>query len=420
MSIHPGNAPSTFHLMAKPTGPVCNLACKYCFYREKESLYPGSHFRMSANVLDAYIKQLLMFQQSPEVCVAWQGGEPTLMGLDFFQSSIELVKKYKRPGQQATYTLQTNGTRVDDVWCAFFKNNNFLIGLSIDGPPDLHDAYRVNKGGKGSFKQVKKAWELLQKHGVDTNILCAVHAANASHPLGVYRFFRDELQARFLQFIPIVERLAPGSSLQVENGQPGMQGEKRSTFERENQLVSPRSVKPEQYGHFLIDIFDAWVHYDVGKVFVQAFDSALAGWCGFPANVCIFQETCGLSLVLEHNGDVYSCDHFVVPDHRLGNIMVTPLLELVSASCQIRFGLDKRDRLPDNCRGCDVRFVCHGECPRNRFLKSVSDETENCSGGNLNYLCAGYKMFFHHIDRPMRAMATLLRQQRAPAEIMQM
>jgi uncharacterized protein len=386
----PDKIPSTFHLLVKPTGAACNLACEYCFYLGKESLYPKAGFRMSDQVLRAYIKQLLAAQPF-EVNVCWQGGEPTLMGLDFFQRSVAMVKKYRRPGQQVTYALQTNGTRLDDAWCSFFKKNDFLIGLSVDGPAELHNAYRVDKAKHGSFDSVRRAWDLLQKHQVETNILCAVHAANAPHPLVVYRFFRDELQARFIQFIPIVE---PGAT-----GSPS---------------VSPRSVKPEQFGQFLSDIFDEWVQHDIGTVFVQAFDSALASWYHVPTSICIFQETCGKSLILEHNGDLYSCDHFVEPSYLLGNILQTPLVELVSSSRQRQFGLDKRDRLPEPCRNCDVRFACHGECPRNRFVK-----TPDGLEGEHNYLCAGYKLFFHHIDIPMRRMADLLRQGRAPAGIMQ-
>jgi uncharacterized protein len=260
----------------------------------------------------------------------------------------------------------------------------------VDGPSELHNAYRVDKGGNGSFAQAKRGWDLLRKHRVDTNILCTVHAANASHPLEVYRFFRDELKAEFIQFIPIVEK-------------------------QDESSVSPRSVKSEQYGAFLTDIFDEWVHHDVGVVFVQTFDSALASWYGMPASVCVFQETCGLSLVLEHNGDLYSCDHFVEPGYRLGNILETPMLDLVTSARQRHFGLAKRDRLPAYCLSCDVRFACHGECFRNRFLSAPDGSEEG-----LNYLCAGYRAFFRHIDRKMRIMVDLLRQGRAPAEIMNM
>jgi len=368
---------------------------------------------MSEDVLKVYIKQLLRCQQAPEVNVAWQGGEPTLMGLDFFKRSVELVKKYRRPNQQVTYTLQTNGTRLDDEWCAFFKEHAFLIGLSMDGPPEMQNVYRVNKKGLGSFDQVKRGWDLLQKHNVDTNILCAVHAANASHPLDVYRFFRDHLQARFIQFIPIVERMTPESRLRAEMGRQEFPGGKRPLYMQVGALVSQRSVESKQFGNFLIDIFDEWVHQDVGTVFVQMFDSALASWYGLPASVCIFQETCGLSLVLEHNGDLYSCDHFVEPGHRLGNILEIPMIELITSSSQHQFGLDKSNRLPAICRACDVRFACHGECPRNRFLRTQEGEE------GLNYLCEGYRRFFQHVDRPMRRMVELLRMGRTPAEIMQ-
>ena len=414
MSAPPGNIPPAFHLLVKPTGAVCNLACEYCFYLGKDQLYPGGPFCMTGEVLEVYIKQLLASGQAPEVSVAWQGGEPLLMGLDFFERSVELVNKYKSPFHHISYTLQTNGTRLDDEWCAFFKEHDFLIGLSMDGPPGMHNTYRVDKGGQGSFDQVKRGWDLLQKHGVETNILCAVHAANASHPLEVYRFFRDNLQARFIQFIPIVERLTSGTRLPADKGRREPLGGKRPLYVQAGSLVSRRSVEPGQYGTFLIDVFEEWVHHDVGTVFVQTFDSALAGWCGLPASVCIFQETCGRSLILEHNGDLYSCDHFVEPGYRLGNILETPMIQLVTSSRQRQFGLDKRDRLPACCRTCDVEFACHGECPRNRFLGTPAGDEEG-----LNYLCAGYQLFFHHVDRPMRIMADLLRRGRAPVEIMQ-
>jgi uncharacterized protein len=411
VSASPGNVLINFSLLAKPTGAACNLACDYCFYLSREQLYPGSRFRMSDQVLEAYIQQLLASQPGPEVNLAWQGGEPTLMGLDFFKHSVDLVKRYQKSGQHVSYSLQTNGTRLDKTWCAFFKEYDFLIGLSVDGPPGLHNAYRVDKGGQGSYDQVKHAWDLLLKHKVDTNILCAVHAANASHPLEVYRFFRDELGARFIQFIPIVERQNPAARPQAEKGQ----GRKHPRSARRGSLVSKRSVGSRQYGLFLIDIFDEWLHRDVGTVFVQMFDSALASWCGLPANVCVFQETCGLSLVLEHNGDLYSCDHFVEPGHRLGNILEKPMLEMVTSVHQRQFGLAKRDRLPAYCRVCEVRFACQGECPRNRFIKTPGGEEDG-----LNYLCAGYRLFFQHIDQPMRRMADLLRLGLAPAEIMRM
>ena len=370
--------------------------------------------RMPEEVLEAYIQQILAIQPTSETCIAWQGGEPTLMGLNFFKRSIELVNRYRIPGQQVSYSLQTNGTTLDDEWCAFFKQYNFLIGLSMDGPKEMHDAYRVDKGGKGSFEQVKAGWELLHKHEVDTNILCTIHSANAPHPLEVYRFFRDELQAGFIQFIPIVERFYRGTQHHAEDGSHEPAVNRRHHNEK-GRLVSPLSVKPDQFGTFLIDIFDEWVHHDVGSVFIQTFEAALASWCHFPASLCIFQEVCGSSVVLEHNGDLYACDHFVSPGYRLGNILESQLATLASSLQQRQFGLDKRNQLPTLCRECEVLFACHGECPRNRFIRSVNGNEDG-----LNYLCSGYKRFFQYVDQPMRIMSELLRHGRSPAEIMEM
>ena len=396
MPTMPEGALPAFHLLAKPTGAVCNLDCKYCFYLPKEKLYPGSRFRMAEELLETYIRQLIESHQTPEVTVAWQGGEPTLMGLDFFRRSVEYAEKYKKQGQRIAYTMQTNGTILDDDWCAFFKEHGFLIGLSVDGPKEMHDAYRVSKGGHGSLDRLMRGWRLLRKHGVDFNILCAVHAANADQPREVYRFFRDELEAAFIQFIPIVERINPDGSTLVQEGN----------------TVTDRSVKAEQYGRFLIEVFEEWVRRDVGRVYVQMFDVALANWVGAPPGVCVFSETCGQALALEHTGDLYSCDHFVEPKYLLGNIKQTHMIELIASDQQLRFGQDKLDTLPRYCRECEVRSACHGGCPKNRFIETLDGEH------GLNYLCAGYKPFFNHVDRPMRMMADLLRQKRAPAEIM--
>jgi uncharacterized protein len=407
----PQNAPPAFHLLAKPTGAVCNLDCKYCFFLSKEMLYPGSRFRMADELLETYIRQLLEAHQVPEVNVAWQGGEPTLMGLDFFKRSVEYAEKYRRPDQQIVYTIQTNGTRLDDEWGAFFKQHDFLVGISIDGPRQLHDAYRVNKGGGGSFDQVMRGLDYLKKHQVDFNILCTVHAANADHPLEVYHFFRDELGAQYLQFIPIVERATP-ENLPVANlGWSERPGGERPLYIQEGDVVTQRSVGAEQYGHFLSAIFDEWVRRDVGKVFVQMFDVALGSWVG-QHNLCIFAPTCGNALALEHNGDLYSCDHFVEPDYLLGNIQETHMIELIASDQQRKFGQDKQDSLPRYCRECEVRFACNGGCPRNRFIETPDGEP------GLNYLCAGYKQFFNHVDRPMRIMADLLRRGHYADEIM--
>ncbi len=408
----PTDAPPAFHLLAKPTGAACNLDCKYCFFLSKEMLYPGSRFRMADDLLEIYIRQLLEAHQTPDVAVNWQGGEPTLMGLDFFKRSIALVEKYKKPGQQVGYTVQTNGVLLDDDWCAFFKQHGFLVGLSVDGPKALHDAYRVNKGGRGSFDQVMRGLKCLQKHGVDFNILCTVHAANGDHPLEVYRFFRDELQARHIQFIPIVERATPEDLAATNKGWGEQDSAERRLYTQSGALVSDRSVGAEQFGRFLIAIFEEWVRRDVGTVYVQTFDVALGSWLG-QHNLCVVSPTCGNSLALEHNGDLYSCDHFVEPDHLLGNIRDKPMADMVASDKQRKFGCAKFETLPQYCRNCDVLFACYGDCPRNRFIKTPDGEP------GLNYLCAGYKLFYHHIDKPMKAMADLLRQGRYADEVMQ-
>jgi uncharacterized protein len=406
--------PTAFHLLAKPTGATCNLDCKYCFFLSKEMLYPGSRFRMANDLLEIYIRQLIESHRNvPEVNISWQGGEPTLMGLDFFELSIKYAEKYKKPGQALMYTIQTNGTKIDDDWAAFFKKNNFLVGLSMDGYKELHDIYRVNKGGQGTFDLVKKAWDTLNKHGVDVNILCTVHAANADHPLEIYHYFRDELKAQYMQFIPIVERATSELLPLANQGWSERPGGDRPLYTQIGELVTERTVQPEQYGRFLIAIFDEWVRRDVGQVFVNAFDAALGSWVGQPG-LCIFQKTCGKALAMEHNGDMYSCDHFVEPAYLLGNIRSTHMIDLVMSDQQQKFGQDKFDTLPKYCRECPVLFACYGECPRNRFIHTPDGEP------GLNYLCAGYKLFFQHIDHPMRLMADLLRRGHYADEVMNM
>ncbi|HSC50952.1 MAG TPA: anaerobic sulfatase maturase [Gaiellaceae bacterium] len=401
--------PSAFHLLAKPTGAVCNLDCSYCFFLSKEMLYPGSRFRMADELLETYVRQLIeAHAQVPEVTIAWQGGEPTMMGLEFFRRSVELADRYLKPGQRAVYTIQTNGTLLDADWAAFFREHDFLVGISIDGPREIHDAYRVNKGGRGSFDQVMRGLEHLRDAGVEWNALTTIHAANAERGRDVYRFLRDECGARFVQFIPIIERVGEAS----EDGTvPWTSWRDRPLYEQKGERVTGRSVTGEQYGRFLIDVFEEWVRRDVGEVYVQMFDVALANWVGEPPGLCVHSETCGLALALEHTGDLYSCDHFVEPRYRLGNIKERHMLELVGSQQQRQFGLDKRETLPRYCRDCDVRFACHGGCPKDRFKTTPDGEP------GLNYLCAGFKDFFHHVDRPMRVMAQLLTQGRAPAEI---
>ena len=392
-----------FHIAAKPAGATCNLDCNYCTSLSKEMLYPGDGFRMSDELLETYIRQLLQAQQLEQVTVSWQGGEPTLMGLPFFQRSIEYVEQYRRPGQSIVYTMRTNGTLLNDDWCAFFKKNNFLLALSVDGPKDMHDAYRVDEGGAGSFDQVMQGLELLHKHQVDVNILCMVHAANADHPLEVYRFFRDQLHARYMQFIPVVERTTAEFLPLANLGWGKQAGAERPLYLQRGSLVTERSVRAEQFGRFLISMFDEWIGHDMGNVFVQTFDVALGSWMG-QHSLCIFAPTCGDALALEHNGDLHSCDYYVEPDYRLGNIQETPLGKMVDSESQRAFGRHKLTSLPKYCRECDVLFACYGECPRNRFITAPDGEP------GLNYLCAAYKLFFRHIDSAMKLMAGLLKE----------
>lgn len=381
-----GTRPTAFHVLAKPTGAICNLDCAYCFFLAKEQLYPGSKFRMADDVLEAYIAQVIAGHTSDHVTIAWQGGEPTLMGLDFFRHAMTIAERHRRPGMRFEHTIQTNGTLLDEAWCAFFKEHGFLVGISLDGPAHLHDLYRYDKGGKPTFDKVLRGLRLLQAHGVDFNVLTTVNRANAEHPLEVYRFLRDEIGTDWMQFIPVVERI---------NHDGG-------TLLQEGDTVSDRSVGAEQFGRFLTTIFDEWVRRDVGKVFIQTFEAAARSWLGLNPRMCVFEQTCGLGPALEHNGDLYTCDHFVEPKHKLGNIKAIPMIELVSSNQMYRFGQDKRDTLPQYCRACPVLFACNGECPKNRFISTPDGEA------GLNYLCAGYKHFFTHIDRPMKIIAGLI------------
>lgn len=391
-------------MLAKPTGAVCNLDCQYCFFLCKEALYPGSRFRMPEEILKTYLKQLFESNGRQEVTVSWQGGEPTMMGPDYFRKAVKYAEDYKKPGQRIIYTLQTNGTLLDDEWCVFLKVHDFLVGLSIDGPREMHDAYRVDKKGKGSFDRVVRGWECLKKHNVEVNILCAVHSANQNHPLEVYRFFRDTLEAQFIQFIPIVEPVDQEKTTGAGNGDHTMKNPGCGP-------VTSRSVGSAQYGKFLIDIFEEWVRRDVGRVFVQLFDVALGNWLG-QHTLCAHSPTCGGSLALEHNGDIYSCDHFVDPAYRLGNIKKTHLKNMAASPRQLKFGRDKRDALPGYCQECQLHFTCYGGCPKDRFIKTPDGEP------GLNYLCTGYKAFFKHIAQPMKMMAELLRKHQNPDNIM--
>src|SRR5258706_515107 len=407
------SARPSFHVMTKPIGPICNLDCKYCFYLEKEKLYPDkSNWRMPENVLERYVQQYIAAQDIPEITFAWQGGEPTLMGVDFFRRVVQLQKQYAR-GKMIANAFQTNGTLLDDEWCTFLKDEEFLVGLSIDGPCELHDYYRVDKSGKPTFDLVMRGMDLLKKHGVAFNTLCVVNRQNQRHPLEVYNFLKTH-GSGFIQFIPLVERAGDGHTFgqlaprQTFAAPPSPDGRDRPA------PVTPWSVEPLAYGQFLSAIFDQWVRNDVGQVFVQIFDIMLGVWTGMEAALCVFRQRCGKAMALEHNGDLYSCDHYVYRQYKLGNILDHHLANLAASPQQIKFGNDKLATLPRYCLECDVRFACNGECPKHRFMMTPDGDP------GLNYLCAGYKHFFAHIDPHMRTMAHLLSQHRPPAEIMTM
>ena len=403
--------PPGFHLMAKPSGATCNINCTYCFFLSKEALYPNEKSRMSEATLETYIRQLLESHHTPNVTIAWQGGEPTLMKLEFFKHSIALVEKYRQPGQTVEHTFQTNGLVLDDEWCAFFKEHNFLVGLSVDGPREIHNTYRLDRNGKGTFDLVMKGWRALRKHNVDFNILCTVNAANEHHGRTVYRFFRDELGAKWVQFIPIVER-ATAETLEIANqGWSEHPGQKRLLYTQAGNLVTERTVGGEQYGRFLVDVFEEWLRHDVGKVFVQLFDVTFEAFFG-RHQLCIHAPTCGFGPALEHNGDLYSCDHFVEPRFLLGNIHKTHMLEMITSPQQRKFGEDKRDTLTAQCRNCAVLALCNGGCPKDRFALSRDGEP------GQNYLCAGLELFFMHTTPAFQVMAQLIRARRPPAEVM--
>lgn len=394
--------------MAKPAGPACNLRCRYCFYTEKEALFDGAEqYRMSDEVLEAYIRKYIEAAPTQEVNFAWQGGEPTLLGVDFFRRAVELQKKYAGK-KRITNSLQTNGILIDEEWGEFLARANFLIGLSIDGPQDIHDLYRVDRGENPTFEKVMKTMRILQENTVRYNTLTSVTPECAERPLEVYNFLKDT-GTNFMQFIPIVERVPDEHSREL-----GLELAEPRPWESEDEgEVTDWTVEPEQYGDFLCEIFDEWVKNDVGETFVQIFDVSLAGWVGQDPPLCNFSEKCGNAMIIEHNGDLYSCDHFVYPGHRLGNILEDPVEEMVTGEPVRRLGEFKKEGLPQKCRDCEVLFVCHGGCPKNRFTRTEDGEN------GLNYLCDGYYKFFRHIDPKMKKMASLLQRGRPPAEIME-
>ncbi len=399
-----------FHIMTKPAGPDCNLSCRYCFYLEKDALFEKrpTH-RMSEEVLESFIRQYCESQHTPELVFAWQGGEPTLMGIPFFEKAVALQKKYAggRPVQNA---FQTNGTLIDNAWCKFLHKEHFLVGLSLDGPRHIHDKFRVQRGGQPTFDRVRKTLKLFKCHQVDFNTLTCVTRQSAPHATEIYDFLKSA-GSTFQQFIPIIERKpdAAAKSMGLSLAVPP-----DLAADDNDDRVMPWTVTAKQYGDFLTAIFDVWVQQDVGRIFVQIFDVMLSAWLGYPPPLCVFGEECGNAMVLEHNGDIYACDHFVYPAFRRGNLLETPLTALATCEAQRAFGQSKARDLPDQCRACNVRFACNGGCPKHRFLQTADGQP------GLNWLCEGYQQFFRYIDPYMHAMGKLVRARRPAAEIMNM
>ena len=366
------------YVMLKPVGAACNLACDYCYYLEKANLYKGAESHvMSERLLERFVKEYIQSQTMSEVMFTWHGGEPLLRPLSFYQKAIALQKKYAQ-GRVINNSLQTNGTLLTEEWCRFFKDNNWLIGVSIDGPQRLHDAYRKNRRGQPSFAEVMRGIELLNQYGVDWNAMAVVNHFNADYPLEFYHFFRS-INCRFIQFTPVVERI-----FEHQDGRHFA-----SPMQEEGNLAD-YSVTPEQWGHFLCTIFDEWAKHDIGEYFIQIIESTFANWMGVPSGVCSLAKTCGHAGVMELNGDVYCCDHYVFPEYKLGNIYEHSLAEMMYGDKQRKFGLMKHDSLPNQCKTCEFLFACHGECPKNRFATTADGEK------GLNYLCKGYYQFFKH------------------------
>ena len=389
------------YLRTKPAGARCNLACDYCYYLEKSNLYKGhSKQMMSDALLERFIQEYMDSQTGPMVLFTWHGGETLLQSLRFYQKAMELQKKYAR-GRVVDNCIQTNGTLLTDEWCRFFRENNWLVGVSIDGPQRFHDAYRRDRQGQPSFAKVMQGIELLNKHRVEWNAMAVVNSYNAEYPLEFYRFFK-QIDCHYLQFTPIVERI-----LEQPDGR-----HLASPVQTEGHMAD-FSVTPQQWGNFLCTLFDEWVRYDVGRYFVQIFDSTLANWVGEPPGLCSMARTCGHAGVMEFNGDVYACDHYVFPEFKLGNIYQKTLVEMMYGAFQQKFGADKFNSLPGQCKKCQYLFACHGECPKNRFAMTADGEP------GLNYLCQGYYRFFSHVAPYMEYMKRELQAQRPPANIMQ-
>lgn len=394
--------------MAKPAGSSCNLDCRYCFYLSKQTLPggPGTG-RMTDRTLELFVRQYIEANTAPEVVFSWQGGEPTLLGLEFFQKVVELQRRYARPGQRIENDLQTNGILLDAAWAEFLKEHRFLVGLSIDGPRELHDRYRVNKGGAPTFDKVMAAATELRKAGVPFNTLTCVHRFNAERPLDVYRFLRRELDSTYIQFIPIVQ--AKGFETDApdvdDTGHMPIIGTARSKPDHPESIVTDWSVDPDRYGYFLSRVFDEWRRRDLGRVLVNHFETLVAQHLGLPAQICIYHQFCGKGVALEHDGGVYACDHYVYPQYLLGNLSETSLSEMVFSERQVAFGYAKSEMLPNDCRACEYLRDCWGECPGNRLLRTPSGEP------GLNYLCSGLKKFFKHARPAIDEIAAAIRKQ---------
>ena len=389
------------YVMLKPAGAHCNLACKYCYYLEKNKLYPtAQRHLMSDEILEQFTREYIEAQTMSQVLFTWHGGEPLLRSIDFYRKALSLQQKYAG-GRRIDNVIQTNGTLLTDEWCEFFAQNHWLVGISIDGPQPDHDHYRLTAAGKPSWKKVMQGIKLLKKHGVEWNAMAVVNADNANHPLEFYRFFKEN-GCQFLQFTPIVERLT-----RHEDGRT-----LASLADKDEISLSEASVAPEQWGYFLCAIFDEWVRKDVGKIFVEIFDCTLANWMGVSPGICAYSKECGHAGVMEHNGDVYSCDHFVFPEYKLGNIRDYSLIDMLYGEQQQEFSRLKHSSLPRQCKECDMEFACHGECPKNRFMKDKYGDS------GLNYLCPGYYHYYQHVAPYMDYMKQELMAQRPPSNIM--
>jgi uncharacterized protein len=384
-----------FNLMAKPTGPRCNLRCDYCFYLEKEHFFSDrKNLLMSDEVLETYTRQYIKTNDVPELVFAWQGGEPTLMGVDFFRKAVALQKQYGN-GRRITNTLQTNGILLNDEWCHFFAENCFLVGLSLDGPREIHDRFRKDRNGKPTFDRTMQALERMKRHMVEFNVLACINRESAKSPREVYRFFKKH-GIQFIQFIPVVERFMDQS-----RGKDSFRLARPDFWEEA--AVTPWSVDPHGYGDFLIGLFDEWIRQDVGKIFIMNFEWTLASWVGAPQASCSHAAHCGQALILEHNGDVYCCDHYMFPEYRIGNILTDDLAVMVVSEKQRAFGASKETSLPAACRNCEMLFACHGGCLKYRFAKSPEGEA------GMNYLCQGAKRYFGHVEKAMNTMAELIK-----------